>query len=633
VTSAQFSPDGKRILTFLDSAQFGPEGQIFTGSDDFSARVWDVQTGQPLTEPLRHQGRLNSAQFSPDGNRILTTSGSARVWNVQTGQPLTELLKDEGWVSSAQFSPDGKRIVTASYQAARVWDAQNGQLLTKALKHDGEVNSAQFSPDGKRIVTASDRNARVWDAQSGQPLTEPLRHQGRVTSAQFSPDGNRIVTASEDLTARVWDAQTGQPLTEPLNYLVQSGYNPKIVTAQFSPDGCRIVMTFGDQTAWVSYISPSPTNHPSWLPQLAEAISGQALNERGLLEPTHLDRAETINQIRQTLNQASDDDEWVQWGRSFLADTAARTISNSKKLKVLEYIENRIRENTAASLAEAESLALGNTELSERITQARKTLDQTTRAVVMQGKLAESEMKYREALEISRNVNGPEHPATLQAMKGLAYFYCSVGRNKEAIALQAKACEVNPRDTAASLTLATWQTWFGQDADYEATRRRLVQQAEGTDEAGTAERAAKAYCLRASTDAAMLAKALNLAQRGVELGKSTWLLPWYQLGLGLAEYRNGQYAAAEQTLTAAEQTVGKYPQIQATMRLYRAMSLLRQNRPEDARKLFSQAEAEMPPLPQGERKPLADGGHDVLICWLAYKEAKSLLNEPAAGKP
>jgi hypothetical protein len=25
--------------------------------------------------------------------------------------------------------------------------------------------------------------------------------------------------------------------------------------------------------------------------------------------------------------------------------------------------------------------------------------------------------------------------------------------------------------------------------------------------------------------------------------------------------------------------------------------------------------------------------HDVLICWLAYKEAKSLLNEPAAAKP
>ena len=33
---------------------------------------------------------------------------------------------------------------------------------------------------------------------------------------------------------------------------------------------------------------------------------------------------------------------------------------------------------------------------------------------------------------------------------------------------------------------------------------------------------------------------------------------------------------------------------------------------------------------------LVDGkpvSHDVLICWLAYKEAKSVLNEPAAAKP
>ena len=44
----------------------------------------------------------------------------------------------------------------------------------------------------------------------------------------------------------------------------------------------------------------------------------------------------------------------------------------------------------------------------------------------------------------------------------------------------------------------------------------------------------------------------------------------------------------------------------------------------------------MPPLPKDENKPLVDGepaSHDVLICWLVYKEARSLLNEPAAAKP
>src|SRR5208282_3398207 len=115
-------------------------------------------------------------------------------------------------------------------------------------------------------------------------------------------------------------------------------------------------------------------------------------------------------------------------------------------------------------------------------------------------------------------------------------------------------CELNPKDTIASLTLATWQAWFGQDADYEATRRRLLEQAEGTDQATTAERAAKVYCLRPSSNAALLTKALDLAQRAVRLGKSDSLLPWFQLALGLAEYRNNQYAVAEGTLSTAEET-------------------------------------------------------------------------------
>jgi cellobiose-specific phosphotransferase system component IIA len=112
--------------------------------------------------------------------------------------------------------------------------------------------------------------------------------------------------------------------------------------------------------------------------------------------------------------------------------------------------------------------------------------------------------------------------------------------------------------------------------------------------------------------------------------------------LGLAEYRNGQYAAAEQALTIAEQTVGDnhlisvdgQHQIQGTARLFRAMSLFRQDKLEEARKLFSQAEAQMPPLPKDESKPFVDGrptSHDDLIWWLAYKEAKALIEgQPAA---
>jgi WD40 repeat protein len=66
-------------------------------------------------------------------------------------------MKHDGGVNSAQFSADGQRVVTASGdQTARVWDAATGKALSEPMKHDGAVPSAQFSVDGPRVVTASD---------------------------------------------------------------------------------------------------------------------------------------------------------------------------------------------------------------------------------------------------------------------------------------------------------------------------------------------------------------------------------------------------------------------------------------------------------------------------------------------
>ncbi|HEV2394038.1 MAG TPA: protein kinase [Verrucomicrobiae bacterium] len=688
VNAAQFSPDGKRILTragdqvrvwdaqdghpltaplkhdgWVQSAQFSPDGsRIVAASTDGTVRLWDVQSGQQLRELLKQTAPVSSAQYSPDGERIVTASGdgTVRVWSAQSGQPSTELQHANlVAVNSVQFSPDGKRIVTVSQNGtAQVWDAQSGQPLTQL---GGEVNSAQFSSDGERLLTVSGSAAQVWDVRSGLPLTEPLQHAGLVSSAQFSPDGRRIVTAAEDGTARVWDAQTGQPLMEPLFHgweagpgeFKRSAHGERVVgmtwpvnSVQFSPDGKRIITAAQDGNVRIWDIAPSPAPPPSWLPQLAEAISGQTLNPQGLLEPTHLNPAEVIGRLRKTVGREPDNDDWAVWGRWFFADPFTRTISPFSSETVPEYIEERITEQTPESLAEAERLAGDNAPLLKRIAEARGRLDQTTHALalkrdadalVAQGKFAEAEPKYHEALEIIRQVSGPQNPDTTSTMRSLANLYCSLGRRGEALTLLDNVCAMNPQDTDASLTLATWQTWFGQDADYEASRRRLVQEAQGTDLPGTAERAAKAFCLRPSTDTALLTNALNLAQRAVELGKYTGLLPWYQLGLGLAEYRNGQYAAAERSLTVAEKTVGDSNRdIQGIARLFRAMSLFRQGRSEEARWLFNQEEAQMAPLPKDETKPLLNGhpvSHDVLIWWLAYKEARSLLSPPGDAKP
>ena len=55
---------------------------------------------------------------------------TARVFDADTGNPLAVLTGHSGFVNTASFSHDGKRIVTSSWdRTARVWDVNSGALL------------------------------------------------------------------------------------------------------------------------------------------------------------------------------------------------------------------------------------------------------------------------------------------------------------------------------------------------------------------------------------------------------------------------------------------------------------------------------------------------------------------------
>jgi dipeptidyl aminopeptidase/acylaminoacyl peptidase len=97
-------------------------------SADWAARLWDALTGKAIGEPMKHEAPVTSAQFSPDGQRVVTTAawdGAARLWDAASAKAIGEPMKHEGLVTSAQFSPDGQRVVTASGDTARIWDVPN----------------------------------------------------------------------------------------------------------------------------------------------------------------------------------------------------------------------------------------------------------------------------------------------------------------------------------------------------------------------------------------------------------------------------------------------------------------------------------------------------------------------------
>jgi WD40 repeat protein len=335
-------PERFRLQSALQSGKYSPDGARVVVAETKRVIVHDARTDEVLSE-LALPAQVYSVQFSPDGTLVAIASrdNMARLWD--TRHPPSE-LKHSGVVHWVQFSPDGKTILTASADhTAALWGLREAQRDSppklETFRHENWVYCAQFSPSGHKVVTASaDGTARVWGASNGLAITEPLKHASLVYWASFSPDERYVVTASEDKTARVWNAETGQPIGEPLKH------GRPVYFAEFSQDGGRIVTASGQGTLKFWDFARLGGPAPNWLAALAEAVAGQRVNEQGVLEVASQEPAEVVTRIRQQLAQESANDDWVIWGRWFLADRSARAISPFSKVSTAEYNQQRAQE-------------------------------------------------------------------------------------------------------------------------------------------------------------------------------------------------------------------------------------------------------------------------------------------------
>jgi WD40 repeat protein len=270
--SAEFSPDGKYILT--EKLDWG------------SAKVWDAETGNLLYSFEDHTPR-----FSPDGNRIVITSGaSTQVWDMNTGGLLFTLSGYTENISTVSYSSSSKEIIVKPGEPIRepievyyikelsdiyehfrmsnkgsilcpdlnynclssdgrnllapfecnvvgVWNANTGELLFRLEGHTDLVFDASFDPDGDHLITSSkDNSVKVWNAHTGIMLFS-LEEEAVLYSARFLHNGETILTTTSDGAAVLWETQSGRRIIR----LNEAGRALKSV--DFSPDRDIIVTT------------------------------------------------------------------------------------------------------------------------------------------------------------------------------------------------------------------------------------------------------------------------------------------------------------------------------------------------------------------------------------------------------
>ena len=219
-----------------------------------------------------HQGALNGAEFSPDGNFLLTSSddGTARVWRSDgTGEPL--VLSDHGGpVLAASYSPDGSRVLTlAGSGMVRIWRSDGtGEPTVRDYGDDAE--GAAFSSDGASVLAWGLRGgARVWHADRSDPPAA-LGLGLHMVRAVFGPDSDRVLTShivEGGNAARLWNLDADgppvlfqHPVVLPRSFAGFAGTGSRAAeesfvaqhwgrtVADFSPDGTRVATAGFDHT-------------------------------------------------------------------------------------------------------------------------------------------------------------------------------------------------------------------------------------------------------------------------------------------------------------------------------------------------------------------------------------------------
>lgn len=189
-----------------------------------------------LVLPVGHTGKIEQAEFTPDGQKIITLSRddkSIGIWDAKTGFLITKMFQGT-LIYGFHVSADSKYLLVIDPNSPKVVDLTSSAIIGEFKEF---ANDAKYSPDGSLIVSAKlSRTAKVWDAKTLTVKKEFTTSSNNFYDAFFSPLGNYLVTCAVD-SIKWWNVKTWE--------LVQGirNDNNKLV---FSPDESKYVIANKD---------------------------------------------------------------------------------------------------------------------------------------------------------------------------------------------------------------------------------------------------------------------------------------------------------------------------------------------------------------------------------------------------
>jgi WD40 repeat protein len=149
---------------------------MISGSEDMTARQWDLKTGKEIDEERDDCERIvwavavsrNGRWVATGGGDMFVKNPELKICEVETGIVRTFKGHSDG-IDCIDISMDNTQLASGSSdKTARIWNLDTGKLLAGPFKSDHEVGAVRFSPDSKKLAVKSwtSECLEVWDVQS-----------------------------------------------------------------------------------------------------------------------------------------------------------------------------------------------------------------------------------------------------------------------------------------------------------------------------------------------------------------------------------------------------------------------------------------------------------------------------------
>ncbi len=188
------------------------------GDGNWTSSKLTILSVAPGSQPETFQywtdrGQIGWLKLSPDGTRLaIKGREETDLLDLTRSRPMKiRRLRNIGPDLCGAFSHDGSLLAVGSWNhVIRIHDGQTGEVIHNLNGHSGGVTCLAFAADGKTLVTgSSDSTIRLWDPASGELRTTLKEHYDSVESVAISEDGRMIATHGKDHMVRLWQGARG----------------------------------------------------------------------------------------------------------------------------------------------------------------------------------------------------------------------------------------------------------------------------------------------------------------------------------------------------------------------------------------------------------------------------------------